>query len=98
MFDCDIFAKNISFDKHIITSHLRELSFLNQNALIAYRFISTEKKLVVDNWNYFQHKGGLKAFIKWINRDKKVLHPEICFKIYKENLDVLIFYSSFSDF
>jgi len=65
--DAEIFEE-ISFDREVIIRRLRELSFLSKSVKIEFydRRDGYEQT--------FLHEGGIKDFVKYLNRNKDVLH------------------------
>ncbi|HDM67126.1 MAG TPA: DNA topoisomerase IV subunit B, partial [Thermoplasmatales archaeon] len=69
----------------IIAARLRELAFLNAGLEIEIRDERTGKQEI------FRYDGGIKEFVKYINRNKTPLHPEpIYFYAEREDLEVEI--------
>jgi DNA gyrase subunit B len=67
--DSEIFKDtNFSFD--ILSNRLRELAFLNAGTHI---IIIDERE---DKEHTFDYEGGLKTFVKFLNTNKTVLHPQ----------------------
>ena len=65
----DIFShRNMSFD--ILTSRLRELSFLNSGVHIEVIDERTDNKVV------FEYEGGISAFVQHLNRTRAPLHSD----------------------
>ncbi len=62
---------NISFNYDTLAKRLRELSFLNSGVRIELIDEREEKSEV------FQHEGGLKAFVKHLNRSKTAVHETV---------------------
>lgn len=80
--DGEIFEE-IAFSYETLILRLRELSFLNQGIKITLRDEHTGKE------DTFQHSGGIKDFIKYLNKNKGVLHNKpIYFSGRRENIHI----------
>ncbi|XRX42609.1 MAG: DNA topoisomerase (ATP-hydrolyzing) subunit B [Buchnera aphidicola (Eriosoma harunire)] len=80
-----IFKKQTLFDYTILSKRLHELSFLNSNISISLKDI---KKNIDKEYHY---KGGIKSFIKYLNKDKLAIHSHMFyFTSHKENVDLEI--------
>lgn len=64
----------LKFDFDLLVKRFRELAFLNPSLRITLQDEATNKK------EEFCDSGGLIAFLKWLNHNRKVLHKPIYFK------------------
>src|SRR3989338_7811004 len=67
----EVFKNNIIFHYDILSSRLRELSFLNSGVRIELLDERTGKLDV------FEYKGGISAFVQHLNRKKVPLHETV---------------------
>ena len=80
--DPDIFNGH-QFSYDILSNRLRELAFLNAGAHIS---IIDERE---DKKHTFHYEGGISQFVKHLNANKKLLHPEpVAFSKTKEEVGV----------
>lgn len=79
--DTEIFTV-VEFDYDILLKRLRELSFLNNGIRIELRDERTNRNDV------FAYDGGVKGFVDYINKSKKVLHPTVFYAATERISDV----------
>lgn len=77
--DAEVFDELV-YSRDILSSRLRELAFLNKGIKIT---LEDERDGEV---NVFQFFGGVKDFVKYLNKNKDTLHPIICFEGEKEKV------------
>jgi DNA gyrase subunit B len=68
--DPDVFG-SLTFDYDTLESRLRELAFLNKGLTIGLHDERTGKEEV------FKYDGGVAEFVKYLNREEKVLHEPV---------------------
>ena len=84
--DLEIFKKR-DFSYEILAGRLKELAFLNGGL----RIVLTDKRAGEEKTETFQYRGGLTAFVKYLNENKEVLHPKpVYFQKNREGTDVEI--------
>ncbi|CAL4041895.1 DNA gyrase subunit B [Buchnera aphidicola (Phyllaphis fagi)] len=68
-----IFTHNLNFKYEILAQRLQELSFLNPKVQISIQDIA---KNLHEKYHY---KGGIKAFIKFLSKNKNPIHSQIIY-------------------
>ncbi|MCG0277075.1 MAG: DNA topoisomerase (ATP-hydrolyzing) subunit B [Thermanaeromonas sp.] len=75
--------ETVEFDPDIISRRLEELAFLNHGLKIIFQDEIREERKV------YQHEGGLVDFVRYLNKNKNVLHPDpIYFSATREDVQV----------
>ncbi|MCS6859866.1 MAG: type IIA DNA topoisomerase subunit B [Abditibacteriales bacterium] len=81
--DPTIFTHSVEIDRELLTTRLRELSFLNPTAVITLTDYKTGKT------ETFQNKGGIAALVQYLNRQKETLHRHpIYFRRERNDIEV----------
>ena len=82
--DPEIFT-TLEFHYQTVADRLRQLAFLNRGITITLR---DERKSPAHEESFYA-KGGLAEFVKWLNRNKKPLHPRpVAFTVTKDDVEV----------
>ncbi len=86
----DTIFSTTEFDFKVLANRMREIAFLNAGLKIQ---LVDERK---NNKEEFCYSGGLIDFIKWLNKNKEVIHKPIYFKRRKDStvIEVSIQYNS----
>ena len=74
-----IFEVGVTFEHDVLKKRLREMAFLNKGIRIVFTDDRPEEPVIHD----YYYEGGLKEFVKYLNRNKEVLFPD---PIYTEGL------------
>jgi len=81
--DPEIFEET-EFNQETVIQRLRELSFLNKGLKILLKDERTDQEFS------FQYEGGIKDFVRYLNKNKGALHNPIYFSKEKEDIQVEI--------
>ena len=76
--------ESIIFDYDTLALRLRELAFLNKGIIIS---LSDERTGASET---YQYKGGIKEYVEYLNKNKKVLHPAVSFEKEKDGITIEI--------
>ncbi|MCW5197041.1 DNA topoisomerase (ATP-hydrolyzing) subunit B [Buchnera aphidicola] len=80
-----IFTHNVDFKFDILSKRLQELSFLNPKINISIKDLSSNL------YEKYHYKGGIKAFIKLLSKNKTSIHPQMIYcNTIKNNISVEI--------
>ncbi len=66
-----IFEMGVTFEHDVLKRRLREMAFLNKGIRIIFADERGEEPIVHD----YYYEGGLREFVKYLNRNKQVLFP-----------------------
>ncbi|MDQ9825410.1 DNA topoisomerase IV subunit B, partial [Acinetobacter sp. 163] len=81
--DPEIFDDTV-YDYGTLQHRLREMAFLNKGVKITLADEREGKK----QKEVFHYEGGLKEFVKHLNTNKNVLHPEVIyFEVAKKDME-----------
>ena len=85
--DPSIYTETTIYDHDIIKNRLRQLSFLNKGIRLIF---CDERQTDESKKKYaFLYEGGLMEYVKYLNKDKTVVHPDIVYaEGYENNIQV----------
>ena len=85
--DPSIFIETTIYDHDIIKNRLRQLAFLNKGIRLIF---CDERQTEESKKKYaFLYEGGLMEYVKYLNKDKTVVHPDIVYaEGYENNIQV----------
>ncbi len=67
-----VFDEGISFQYDVLKTRLREMAFLNKGI----RILFVDEREGQKQESVFHYEGGLREFVKYLNKNKEVLFPE----------------------
>ncbi len=85
--DPEIF-EDLVYSRDTLKARLRELAFLNKGISIRLIDERLEAGQTEPYEKLFQYEGGVKDFVKYLNKNKDVLHPIILFEAERDGIDV----------
>ena len=85
--DPSIFTETTIYDHDIIKNRIRQLAFLNKGIRLIF---CDERQTEESKKKYeFLYEGGLLEYVKYLNKDKTVVHPDIVYaEGYENNIQV----------
>ena len=85
--DPSIFTETTIYDHDIIKNRIRQLAFLNKGIRLIF---CDERQTEESKKKYaFLYEGGLMEYVKYLNKDKTVVHPDIVYaEGYENNIQV----------
>ena len=72
--DPEIFTETTVYDYDTLANRLEEIAFLNKGLRIILEDLRNDEKKQV-----FHYEGGIKEFVKKLNKDKKPLHEDVVY-------------------
>ena len=82
--DPEIFRDTVVFNYSTLEHRLREMAFLNKGIKITL----TDERGEAQKTDTFHYEGGIKEFVKYINRNKEPIHEDIVyFEVTKANFE-----------
>ena len=80
-----VFDPNIEFNYDILKTRMREMAFLNKGIKIVLR----DEREGREQERVFHYEGGIREFVKFLNKNREVLFPEpICIEGVKNGVSV----------
>ena len=77
--DPDVFTETTVYNYDTLATRLEEIAFLNKGLRIILEDLRNDEKKDI-----FHYEGGIKEFVKKLNKDKKPLHEEV---VYVEGME-----------
>jgi DNA gyrase subunit B len=85
-FDTTIFKDDVAYRFDILMNRFREMAFVTKGVFITLR----DERQTPSREMSFYFEGGLRSFVRYVNRNRKVLHAPIYAQKEVENIDVEI--------
>jgi DNA gyrase subunit B len=86
MFDSTIFQGEVGYRFETLMNRFREMAFVTRGVFIRFR----DERPEPDRSMSFYFEGGLKSFVRYVNRNRKVIHDPIYAHKEVDNVDVEI--------
>lgn len=67
--------EDINFNYNTLANRIRELAFLNKGVKITFE----DKRKNKEQINVFQYDGGISEFVRYINKNKTVIHKDVLY-------------------
>jgi DNA gyrase subunit B len=68
-FDTEIFTESIDYRYETLVQRFREMAFVTRGVTISFKDLRADKEMT------FYFEGGITSFVRYLNRNRKVLHP-----------------------
>ncbi|MBR2675435.1 MAG: DNA topoisomerase (ATP-hydrolyzing) subunit B [Solobacterium sp.] len=75
--DPAIFTETTIYDHDVLRDRLRQLAFLNKG--IRLEFLDEREEDENRRFHSFYYEGGLKEYVKYLNRHRTVIHPDVIY-------------------
>ncbi len=83
-FDRDIFKGDIDYKFDVLVQRFREMAFVTRGVTIHFRDERSGREMT------FYFEGGITSFVRYLNRNRKVLHPVVYAEKVIENIGIEI--------
>lgn len=71
--DPEIFTETTHYDFEVLNKRIRQLAFLNKNIKMTFKYDE------LDKYVEYLYSGGIKEYVKYLNKNKEVVHDEIVY-------------------
>jgi len=85
-FDSTIFTDEVDYKFESLTNRFREMAFVTKGVFIKFR----DERPAIPREMSFYFEGGLKSFVRYLNRNRKTIHDPIYAQKEVDNVDVEI--------